>query len=73
MAMRAAACLSGMLARQRARRSAPPSLTTSIARSNTYSSDRDAHHCRSSFDCDADINAFKERSLLRRRGVPFGW
>ena len=37
MAMKAAACLSGMLARQRARRSAPPSLTTSIARRTTYS------------------------------------
>ena len=36
--VRASACLSGMSARQRARRSAPPSLTTSIARPSTYSS-----------------------------------
>ena len=36
--MRAAAYLSGMLTRPRARRSAPPSFTTSIARSNMCSS-----------------------------------
>ena len=38
MTMRAAVYSSGMLARQRARSSVPPSLTISLARSRTYSS-----------------------------------
>ena len=38
MAVRAAACLSGMLVRQRVKRPAPPSFTFYIARSSAYSS-----------------------------------
>ena len=34
---------------------------------------RNTHHRHPSFTYDADINAFQERTLLRRRGVPFRW
>ena len=74
MAMGAAACLSGKLARPRARRSAPPSCSTPIVRSSRQSSVSigipTTVTCLSS---DEGINTFKEQKLLSRRGVFFRW
>ena len=75
MAMRAAACLSGALARQRARQ-----VRASISHYHQCSlkhvfvrADRDTRHRHPSYAYDATINAFQERNLLRRRGVLFRW
>lgn len=61
---------------ERARRSAPPLLTTPTAHSMAYTL-----RCRSgclplsplSFISDADVDSFQERNILRRRGMAFRW
>ena len=75
MAMRAAACLSGVLARQRARQ-----VRASISHYHQCSlkhvfvrADRDTHHRHLSFVHDADMDASKERNPLHRRAMAFRW
>ena len=74
MAMSAAVCFSGMSARQRARRSAPPSLSTVNDRSSTYSSVPMATSTTPSpLPCrQCGHQRFPERNTLRRRACPGG-
>ena len=72
--MSAAVCFSGMSARQRARRSAPPSLSTVNDRSSTYSSVPMATSTTPSpLPCrQCGHQRFPERNTLRRRACPGG-
>ena len=66
-------CLSGILARQRARQPAPTPHNFQCSPLHVFfRADRNTHHRHLTFVCDA-FNAFNERNFLRRRGVLFRW